>query len=214
MRIDKKLGGNELKKIPQLIIGHWIYTFGISLIILSNLGAGSWDTIMIALSEKVGWTIGTWSLIIQFCLIFVAAFIVKEKVQWKSIYGIILGSIAIDFWMVLVFSEVTVTSMLLRIGLFVLGIVILGFGIAIYIRTNVFTGPIDSLMLAVSKRFKLSVRMARLSIEVFAAITGFLLGGPVGLGTVIVAFVLGYSIQFSMEGLEKVKKKWELKILI
>lgn len=202
-----------MKKIPQLIIGHWIYTLGISFIILSNLGAGSWDTIMIGLTEKIGWTIGTWSLTLQFGIIFIAAVIGREKVQWKSIYGIILGSIAIDFWMELVFQEVIITGLTNRVMLFVAGICLLGFGIATYIRTNLFSGPIDSLMLAVSKRFKLSIRMARIAIEFFAAITGFLLGGPVGIGTVIVAILLGYCIQFSMEGLEKIKGRYNLKFL-
>lgn len=203
----------KLAKVIQLITGYWILALGVSLLILSDLGAGAWDTVFVGFNNQIDLSIGTWSFIIKFILILINAILLKAKPDWKSIIGILLSSIAIDFWMEIVFKDMIITGMISQVILFLLGIILLAFGIATYIRTDMLNGPIDGLMIATSKRFNISLKAARIINECTAALIGFLLGGPVGFGTLIIAFILGYSIQWSMKLLDIIKDKTPLKIV-
>ncbi|MCA9725412.1 MAG: YitT family protein, partial [Kurthia sp.] len=86
---------------------------------------------------------------------------------------------------------------------FVSGVIILGIGDAIYITANLGAGPRDSLMLIAVERLKLSITVARTAMEFLVAVTGYLIGGPIGLGTVIMVFVLGPVIQISFKYTER-----------
>lgn len=191
----------------QIIAGYLILTLGISLIILSRLGAGAWDTVYVGLFNKFGLTIGTWSFLVTASLVFFNALLTWEKPQFKSFIGTILASLGIDFWMELVFRNTVITQVPLQILAFTIGIILLGLGVAIYIRPKLFSGPIDGLMLATSKRLNISIKNARILNEFLALAIGFLLGGPVGLGTLLVAIFLGYTIQYGTLLLNRLKDK-------
>lgn len=191
----------------QVIAGYFILTLGVSLIILSNLGAGAWDTVYVGLFNKFGLTIGTWSFLVTASLIFFNALLTWEKPQFKSFIGTILASVGIDFWMELVFSGITVTSFCLQILAFITGVSFLGFGVSIYIRPQLFSGPIDGLMIATAKRLNISIKTARIINELLALAIGLILGGPVGLGTLFVAVFLGYAIQYGTVLLNHLKNK-------
>lgn len=191
----------------QIIAGYLILTLGVSLIILSNLGAGAWDTVYVGLFNKFGLTIGTWSFLVTASLIFFNAILSWEKPQFKSFIGTILASLGIDFWMELVFSGFTVTHYPYQILAFFTGIILLGFGVSIYIRPQLFSGPIDGLMIATAKRLNISMKAARIINEFLALAIGLLLGGPVGMGTLLVAIFLGYAIQYGTVLLNHLKDK-------
>ncbi|KAF0816595.1 MULTISPECIES: YczE/YyaS/YitT family protein [unclassified Cytobacillus] len=191
----------------QIIAGYLILTLGVSLIILSNLGAGAWDTVYVGLFNQFGLTIGTWSFLVTASLIFFNALLTWEKPQFKSFIGTILASLGIDFWMEIVFSGFTVTQFPYQVFAFFTGIILLGFGVSIYIRPQLFSGPIDGLMIATAKRLNISIKSARIINEFLALALGLLLGGPVGLGTLIVAIFLGYAIQYGTAFLNHLKDK-------
>ncbi|MCM3707078.1 MULTISPECIES: YczE/YyaS/YitT family protein [Cytobacillus] len=191
----------------QIFAGYLILTLGISLIILSDLGAGAWDTVYVGLFNQFGLTIGTWSFLVTASLIFFNALLTWEKPQFKSFIGTILASMGIDFWMEIVFSDFTVTQFPYQIFAFFTGIILLGFGVSIYIRPQLFSGPIDGLMIATAKRLNISIKSARIINEFLALAFGLLLGGPVGLGTLIVAIFLGYAIQYGTAFLNHLKDK-------
>lgn len=71
-------------------------------------------------------------------------------------------------------------------------------GCALYISANVGAGPRDTIMMIIVEQFGGSVRLARTIMEVFAATAGWLLGGPVGVGTVILALGTGQIIQWAL----------------
>lgn len=194
-------------KFIQIIAGYLILTLGVSLIILSNLGAGAWDTVYVGLFKKYGLTIGIWSFLVTASLIFFNAILSWEKPQFKSFIGTILASLGIDFWMELVFSGFTVTHYPFQILAFFTGIILLGFGVSIYIRPQLFSGPIDGLMIATAKRLNISMKTARIINEFLALAIGLLLGGPVGMGTLLVAIFLGYAIQYGTVLLNHLKDK-------
>ena len=203
-----------MNKVIQLIIGYWILALGVSLLIISNLGAGSWDAVLVGIHNKTNLlTIGTWGFIVKFLLIFINAILAKEKPDFKSVGSILLSSIAIDFWMILFFKDVQITNFFSQILLALGGLILLSFGIALYIRTKLLNGPIDGLMIATSKRFKISFQSARIINELLVTLIAFLIGGPVGVATIIISLALGYGIGRSMKLLDYAKDKWKFNII-
>ena len=81
---------------------------------------------------------------------------------------------------------------------FILGTVLIAVGAGIYISANLGAGPRDSLMLFIVEKFRCNITVARTFMEVVVAIVGFLLGGPIGIGTIIMAFALGPIIQVTL----------------
>jgi uncharacterized membrane protein YczE len=79
------------------------------------------------------------------------------------------------------------------------GILIQGIASAIYIGVDAGAGPRDSLMLAVHRKTNLSLRVARASVEFTVCIIGWLLGGPVGIGTLIFAILIGPAVQWAFK---------------
>ncbi|PLS19394.1 hypothetical protein CVD28_02975 [Bacillus sp. M6-12] len=195
------------ERLLQLVVGHIILTFGISLLVISNVGVGSWDTVYLGLKEHIGGTYGTWSFVIQLSLVLVNSLILWKKPEWKSLIGIALSSALIDFWLGVVFPGVLMEGVVLQAVVFGTGIALLALGIATYIRTNFFNSPFDGLMIATSKRLHVSLQTARTINEFTAVAIGFLLGGPVGVGTIILSLCLGYGIQTSMKWLDSLKNK-------
>jgi uncharacterized membrane protein YczE len=80
--------------------------------------------------------------------------------------------------------------------------VVRGFATAVYVGVNAGAGPRDSLMLAITRRAKVSVRVARMVIEVTVVVIGWLLGGPLGVGTVLFALAIGPAVQFAFRMLK------------
>lgn len=195
------------ERLTQLVVGHIILTFGISLLVISNVGVGSWDTVYLGLKEHIGGTYGTWSFVIQLSLVLVNSLILWKKPEWKSLIGIVMSSVMIDFWLGIVFQNVQMVGMIIQSIVFGVGIILLALGIAIYIRTNLFNSPFDGLMIATSKRLHVSLQTARTINEFTAVAIGFLLGGPIGVGTIILSLCLGYGIQTSMKCLDSLKSK-------
>jgi uncharacterized membrane protein YczE len=83
--------------------------------------------------------------------------------------------------------------------MFLLGVLIQGAATAIYIGVDAGAGPRDSLMLAIHRTTGLSIRLARGAIEIIVVLIGWLLGGPLGLGTVVFALLIGPSVQWAFK---------------
>ena len=80
----------------------------------------------------------------------------------------------------------------------------MGIGIGIYMEAHFPKSPIDGLMLAIHQRFQWSINTSRIIVELSGAVIGFLLGGPVGLGTLLIALVVGKIIQMTNRKIKKV----------
>jgi uncharacterized membrane protein YczE len=90
-------------------------------------------------------------------------------------------------------------NLVLRIGMFLLGVLVQGIATAVYIGVDAGAGPRDSLMLAIHRITGVSVRVARGSIEVVVVALGWLLGGPAGWGTLAFALLIGPSVQWAFK---------------
>ncbi|PLS19393.1 hypothetical protein CVD28_02970 [Bacillus sp. M6-12] len=195
------------KRLIQLMIGQLILTFGISLMIVADLGVSSWDTVYLGLKEHIGGTYGVWCFLVQIFVLFLSSFILRKIPDWKALIIVVLSSVLVDIWFATLFNGVEVETLSVRIILFGLGIFLLALGIAVYVRTNLFKAPFDEFMVATATKLKVSFALGRTINEFIAVLVGFILGGPVGLGTIVSSLCLGYALQACMKGLDKLKEK-------
>lgn len=192
------------KRIGIYLIGLSITAFGISLIILSMVGAGPWDLVAVGLNMHLGLTIGMWSIIAQAMVVLITAFIERKRPQYGSVIAIIIRSWILDFWIYFVFKHVDFTSSWqMQWTSFAIGLVSAGVGIGIYVEAHFPKTPIDGLMIALHNRFGWSLSASRFGIEASAAVLGYLLGGPLGIGTIFVVLLLGKIIQATNHRMKK-----------
>lgn len=193
------------KRIGVYLVGLAINALGIAFIIFSTVGAGAWDTVAIGLNHRLGLTIGICSVLVQVFVVLLTGMIERKRLQYESIIAIIIRSIFLDAWILLVFNGMDQpNSWEMQWVFFGAGIISMGIGIGIYVEAKFPKSPIDGLMLALHNRFHWSINRSRIVVELSGALFGFLLGGPVGLGTLIIALFVGRIIQTSNLEMKKI----------
>ncbi len=183
-------------RLVTFYIGIATLSFGIVLIIKAKLGVASWDVLHIGLYKTLGLTIGTWSQIIGLIIVIISFFIYRQFISFGTVLNMIFIGWFIDLFILIVpeFNHLLVQSLVL-----ILGILITGFGVALYISANIGTGPRDSLMMALSIKYGWNVAVVKTIMEISAALVGWLLGGPVFVGTIIAAITVGPIIQQTLK---------------
>lgn len=177
-------------------IGFLLYGLALALIIRAEVGTGTWLVLEVALANILGIKIGTMTVFMGFFVLFIALAL-REQVGWGTLGNIL----SIGPWLNLFLDWMgTPTDNLpLRIGMFLLGVLVQGIATAVYIGVEAGAGPRDSLMLALHRTTGVSIRLARGVIEVTVVLIGWLLGGPLGLGTVVFAFLIGPAVQWAFK---------------
>lgn len=176
--------------------GMMVMSLGISMTIKGQrLGIGPWDVLHVGLYQNFGLSIGTWGIITGFIIILVTAAVLKQWPQIGTWLNMLLIGLFIDLfnWLLPDFSTLTG-----QVIIFTVGVLVLAYGIGIYVAPNVGAGPRDSLMLILVDKLGIGVKKVRTMIEVIVAIIGWLLGGPVGVGTVIIALLIGQIVHYSL----------------
>jgi len=177
-------------------IGFLLFGLAIDVIVKASLGLDSWDVLQMALTYHLPITLGESSIGVALIVVLLDI-ILREPLGW----GTIANSVFIGVWVDLLMPHVpTVPELIpLQIAYILLGTLIMGFATAIYIGVDAGAGPRDTLMLGVSRVGRVSVRVARTCIEITAVALGWLLGGPVWVGTLIAAFAIGPAVQFAFK---------------
>lgn len=183
------------------IIGIITLSLGIALTIKGQqLGVGSWDVLHIGLTNHFGLTVGMWSIILGLLILAIDGILSKRLPKIGTYLDMFLTGIFIDLFLLILPNAHGWFEQILAFGL---GIVLLGFGCGMYMVANLGVGPRDTLMLLLVRRLGWSFNRARTTMEVTVAVVGLLLGGPVGLGTVFMAFGLGPIVQWALKCNEK-----------
>ena len=178
------------------LVGMMIMSLGISMTIKGQrLGIGPWDVLHVGLYRNFGLSIGTWGIITGFIIILVTAAVLKQWPQIGTWLNMVLIGLFIDLFNWLLPDFGTLPG---QVIIFTFGVLVLSYGIGIYVAPNVGAGPRDSLMLILVDKLGIGVKKVRTMIEVIVAIAGWLLGGPVGIGTVIIALLIGQIVHYSL----------------
>ncbi|WP_121664443.1 YczE/YyaS/YitT family protein [Metabacillus litoralis] len=183
-------------RILFYLIGLFLMGFGVTLTIKADLGAGAWDALNVGLSNVIGLTVGSWVIIIGVILIFINALIVRGKPKFLAVVTILLIGFSVDFWLIVVMSNVHLSTLLLQVISLIAGIILISIGVAMYLQTKFPANPIDQLMISLHERFHLNFMIAKTIGEVTALILAFILQGPIGVGTIIITFLIGPMIQW------------------
>lgn len=191
-----------LKRGIAYILGLFILSLGVSFTILAGLGTGAWDALNVGLASQVGFTVGNWVIIIGVILIVVNAFLLKARPEVLAIITVFILGYFIDFWLLIALTNWHPEPFLYQLVVLIVGVVLMAFGISTYLQAKFAAIPIDQLMIAIRKRTGFSLMVSKTIGEVIALFVAFLIGGPIGLGTVIVTLSIGPLIQVFFPRLE------------
>lgn len=182
-------------------IGFLLYGLALALVIRANLGTTTWLVFEIALADIFKITIGQMTIYVGFSVL-ILALAMREQVGWGTLANIL----SIGPWLDLCLSLLPSISdnLFLQILFFLAGILVQGIATAVYIGVEAGAGPRDSMMLAIHRVTGLSIRVARGILEITVVFIGWMLGGPLGIGTVVFALLIGPSVQWAFK-LLKVK---------
>lgn len=182
-------------RLIRMSAGFFVFALGIVMTINANIGLAPWDVFHQGLSKVMGITFGQAGILVG-AVIVVIDYAAGERIGWGTLGNMLMIGLFIDLIML---NGWVPEQQVFMWGIFQMmaGIFIIGIGSYLYISVGLGCGPRDGLMVALLKKTGRSVRLVRGIIESGALLCGWLLGGTVGLGTVIMALVAGPVIQWS-----------------
>jgi len=174
------------RRLVQLYLGLILYGFSTSLLVLSGLGLNPWDVFHQGLARHSSLAIGTWSILVGLVVLLL----------WIPLHqlpgiGTVSNVVFIGGTMDVVLSQLSPPHALsLRIVCLIAGVVLNGVATGAYIGAGLGPGPRDGLMTGLAAR-GYSIRVVRTALELTVLVTGWLLGGTVGVGTLLYAASIG-----------------------
>ncbi len=176
----------RLRRLLQLYLGLALYGFSASLLLLAGLGVDPWDVFHQGLSRRFGLGVGTWVIIVG--VVVLALWIpLRQRPGLGTLSNVVVIGVVID----LVLATVPAPrALVVRVALMVAGVFLNGVATGAYIGAGLGPGPRDGLMTGLAARGR-SIRVVRTAIELTVLATGWLLGGTVGIGTVVYALAIG-----------------------
>ncbi|MFP3121561.1 membrane protein [Ectobacillus funiculus] len=193
----------KLTRLLFFITGIAILTFGASLTLKANLGAGPWDALTAGQATVTGFTVGSWVIIDGVVLLFVNAYLLRQKPQFLAAITFVFIGTMLDFWLLKVMKDWHPIGLAYQAGTLLVGIIMLSIGVAMYLQSNYPANPIDNLMIALHKRFGVSLMVAKTLGEMSALVFAILLKGPIGIGTLVIAFTIGPTVQWCYHPTER-----------
>lgn len=175
-----------------LTIGIILLGIGGSFTVQSNLGTAPWTVLAQGISVQTGLPLG-----VSFFLVSLTLFLMWIPLSLKPGYGTIANTIFFAAGLQIGVDYIpTPANAFIAYLLLLFGIFITGAGGAMYITCGLGTGPRDGIMLAFTGIAKMPFTVVRAIIEIFVLAVGYFLGGDVGIGTVIIALLIGRSFSF------------------
>lgn len=189
--IGQLRAGRMPRRLVQLVVGLVLYGFTMALMVRGDLGLDPWDVFHQGVAEHVPLTFGQVVNVVG-ALVLLLWIPLRQVPGLGTVLNVIIIGLAADAGLALVDRP---DELWARISLMVVGIVGNGLAGALYIGAHLGTGPRDGLWLGLVRRTGRSIRLWRTLIELTVLVIGFLLGGTVGLGTVLYALAIGPTVQ-------------------
>ncbi len=175
-----------IRRLAQLYVGLALYGLGVALQVSSRLGNDPWDVFHQGLARHTGLSIGTW-IIIAGALVMTLWIPLRQRPGLGTVSNVVLLGAFADLFLWLLPHPY---GLPMRWAYLVTAIVVGGFATACYIGAGFGPGPRDGLMTGLAARGH-SLRLVRTAIEVTVLVLGWLLGGTVGVGTLLYAVAIG-----------------------
>ncbi|MBQ1726470.1 MAG: hypothetical protein II039_03690 [Treponema sp.] len=178
----------------RIIIGLFIFSFGVHLTIFANIGLAPWDCLGMGLSRHLPLNYGLCMTLVAVTILLIDI-LLKEKIGYGTIIDALFTGNFVQF-----FNSVNPfplnKSLAAGIAIMLVGFVFMALGMAVYMKCAQCCGPRDSLLVGLGKRMPwLPIGLVEVLLWAFVLLAGWLLGGPVGIGTVISTFGAGLVMQ-------------------
>ena len=179
------------RRLVRCVIGLSLFSVGISMQMNANIGAPPWDVFHQGIANQTGISIGKIIVLTGFSLL-----LLWIPLKQKPGLGTILNALEIGLVADIALGIIPEPSnILIRILMALSGIVVVAIGSGLYIGSALGPGPRDGLMTGLAKR-GIPIRKGRTAVEVIVLVTGWLLGGQVGVATFAFAFGVGPLVHF------------------
>lgn len=180
-----------VRRLIALYAGLWLYGFSMAVMVRAGLGLDPWDVFHLGVAGHVPLSFGTVTALTGIAVL-LAWIPLRQRPGLGTVSNVVVIAVAVDagLWMLPEWDSLPV-----RAAAMVAAVVLNAVATVLYIGAGMGPGPRDGLMTGLVRRTGLSVRAVRTTIEVTILITGWLLGGSVGLGTLVYAFGIGPLIQ-------------------
>ena len=184
-------------RLPRLLLGLVLGGVGIATMVRADLGLPPWSVLDHGISKHTGIPIGTVSILVG-VVVLMTWFALRERPGLGTVLNILVIGLTVDAVLAVVPETSYGPS---RAIYLLLGAFIWGPGSGLYIGAGLGPGPRDGLMTGLAARGVGSIRAVRTALELTALTAGWLLGGRVGLGTVLFACTIGPNVQFFLQRL-------------
>jgi uncharacterized membrane protein YczE len=175
------------RRLAQLYVGLVLYGISLGLMLRAQLGLDPWDVLHEGLANRLPLTFGQVVIVIG-ALVLLAWIPLRQRPGLGTISNVFVIGFAVDAALAVL---PTPEPMAWRVAFLVSGVVLNSVATAAYIGARLGPGPRDGLMTGLVARTGRSVRLVRTSIELSVLAGGWLLGGTVGVGTVLYAVSIG-----------------------
>ncbi|TDZ95330.1 hypothetical protein CCUG60885_01461 [Mycobacteroides salmoniphilum] len=174
-----------------LLVGLYLYGFSMALMVRAGLGLDPWDVFHQGLSMRTGMSIGLASAVTG-VVVLLAWIPLRNRPGVGTIANIVVIAVAVDSTLAWLPAP---SAMAVRVAFLVGGVLLNAIATVLYVGAGLGPGPRDGLTTGLVHRTGRSVRLIRTTIEVIVVATGWLLGGNVGVGTLLYALGIGPLIQ-------------------
>jgi uncharacterized membrane protein YczE len=200
------------RRLPVLLLGLVVFGIGIALMARAGIGLGPWEALHQGIQFRTGIPMGTVSIILGLPII-ALWWPLGERPGLGTLLNVALIGLATNVGNAILPAQ---TVPALQVSQMLAGVLVIGLGSGLYLATDLGPGPRDGLMVGVHHRFGWSIRRSRTAIEVLVLVAGWLLGGTIGLGTIVFAFGIGPVVQvmlgiFDRDG--RVARRQEVQLL-
>ena len=193
----------KIKTLFFLLLGLIIFGFGESLLIHSTIGLSPWVVLAEGLAINLSWSIG-FAMFASSVAVLLFWLPLKQQPGVGTILNIIIIAGTIELSMHL--FDFSSDSYLINFLVGSIGVLVVGLGSGIYLTANLGPGPRDGLMTGLQRVTQYPIAWVRICIEVSVVSVGWILGGTVGVGTLLFAFGIGPAVALGLYLVAKVNK--------
>jgi len=195
---ENRTGGAIVTNMLLAAVSLFVNGFGVYLTIQANIGAGPWDVLNLGLSKTLGILYGTASIVVSYTILGIDIAL-REPIGIAMFIDAFVVGKAVDF-----FNRIGAVpkcdSLVTGIPVMIIGLIIMAYTQYTYMSASLGCGPRDTLLVALAKRAgRIPIGVVSITILSLATFIGWLLGGPVGIGTLICAFCTGPIMQMAFK---------------
>lgn len=192
---------NFAKRLIIVILAVITMGFALSFLVLVNMGTDPCTSMNLAISAKIGWSLGNWQAFFNIILFLIVISLGCNNIGFGTIANMFLVGYSLDFfswiWSIILPSGLF-SSMVVRVAVLIPALVIFIFAAAFYMSVDLGTAPYDAIAFVIHSKLKnrISFRFLRMGYDITVVIIGCCFGAKIGIVTILMAFLIGPTVTF------------------